>query len=86
MSVHPVIDAIRQARRVRGWKQSDLAAAARVGVNTISAWESGAKEPQLGRLLPVLDALNLHLVVVPCCAATHPAQALPAGERQGVGA
>lgn len=65
MRIHPVIDAIRQARREKGWSQARLAEASGVSVTAIGGWEDGTHSPQLAQLARVLDVLALRLDVLP---------------------
>ncbi len=49
---------VRAARKARGWSQSDLAEAAGVAPNTVSAIEAG-RNTRPGSLRSVLDALGI---------------------------
>ena len=49
---------LRAARAILGWKQTDLAEASGVFVNTIKAYESGASDPKRSTELALKRALS----------------------------
>lgn len=57
--------AIRRARADRGWTQGELADRADVGRPWLSELEGGKRTAQIGRVLSVLDALELVVDLVP---------------------
>ncbi|MDZ7732547.1 MAG: helix-turn-helix domain-containing protein [Acidimicrobiia bacterium] len=57
--------AIRRARTDRGWTQSQLARRARVGRPWLSELEGGKRTAELGRVLAVLEALDLAVTLAP---------------------
>lgn len=84
MKVHPVVDAIRQARKVRRWTQADLAKASGVSETAISGWEAGSTSPQLAVLVRVLDVLSLRLDALPyATCADRPAIRVDPAQRFG---
>lgn len=54
---------VRQARRVQGLRQDQLAAAAGVGVRFLVELERGKPTVRLGKVLAVLNALGCRLEV-----------------------
>lgn len=56
-------NAIRRARKRRGWSQSDLGARAGLRQETISLIESGHPAAKLETLLAVLGALDLEFLI-----------------------
>lgn len=74
MKVHAVVDAMRDARRARGWSPADLARESGAAhENTIRAWETGQRSPRIDQIAPVLATLGLSL------AAAEPVLSLPEG-------
>jgi transcriptional regulator with XRE-family HTH domain len=65
MRVHPVVDAIRQAYKARGWTRRQLADRAGIHLHTVDAWEYKGVAPRLDQLTAVADALGLRLDLVP---------------------
>jgi transcriptional regulator with XRE-family HTH domain len=65
VKVHPVVDAIRQARLACGWTRAQLATAAGMHLRTIDSWETGASTPNVEHAGIVLAALGLRLTAVP---------------------
>ena len=57
--------AIRRARTDRGWTQAELADRARVGRQWLSELEGGKRTAELGRVLAVLEALELAVTLTP---------------------
>ncbi|MCC5951001.1 MAG: helix-turn-helix transcriptional regulator [Acidimicrobiia bacterium] len=57
--------AIRRARSDRSWTQAELAERARVGRPWLSELEGGKRTAELGRVLAVLEALQLTVTLVP---------------------
>ncbi|HEV2999717.1 MAG TPA: helix-turn-helix transcriptional regulator [Solirubrobacteraceae bacterium] len=57
--------AIRDARRRAGLTQADLARRARTSQATLSAYETGRKEPSISTLERVLAAAGAQLTVAP---------------------
>jgi HTH-type transcriptional regulator/antitoxin HipB len=57
--------AVRQGRVARGWSQAHLAAAAGVGRRFVVDVESGHARAELGKVLAVLDALEIHALALP---------------------
>jgi HTH-type transcriptional regulator/antitoxin HipB len=57
--------AIRRARADRGWTQTELADRAGVGRPWLSELESGKRRAELGRVLAVLEALQLVITLSP---------------------
>lgn len=58
-------NAIRRARKKRGWNQSILAEKAALRQETISLIENGSPTTRLETLLSVLAALDLELQIAP---------------------
>lgn len=60
---------LRQARAVGRLTQAELAQAAGVAPSTISAWETGARQPTLEQLATVLGAagVEVHLTTRRSC-------------------
>lgn len=74
MKLHPVIEAMRDARLARGWTVRDLAReSGGAHENTIWAWEGGRSSPKVEQLAPVLAVLGLELT------AEEPVLRLPVG-------
>lgn len=65
MKVHPVVDAVRRARKAKGWTRRQLAARAGVHLHTMDGWEYHGAAPRLDHLTAVADALGLRLDLVP---------------------
>lgn len=57
---------IREFRKARGLKQSDLAEAIGVSKTIISRYEKGDACPSMGRLLKIANALDLPLAILIC--------------------
>ncbi|MCE5975060.1 helix-turn-helix domain-containing protein [Sinirhodobacter sp. WL0062] len=57
-------EAIRRARKARGWTQSDISARTNLRVATISSLENGDAGTKLATLLAVMAALGLEFRVV----------------------
>ena len=51
-----VPELLREARKQRGWSQSQLAAAARTTQPAVARWESGRVSPRVDSLRRVLEA------------------------------
>lgn len=65
MKVHPVVEAMREARKARGWSVAELARRAGTTANTVSRWETGESSPMLEHLTAVLATLGSRVVVAP---------------------
>lgn len=73
MSTRPIVvrdpvaigRALRDARRLHGWTQQQLAVQAGVGQPTVSNVERGTTNTPVGSLLRILAALGLDLAVLP---------------------
>jgi transcriptional regulator with XRE-family HTH domain len=52
---------LKQARRRLGWRQTDLAQAAKVGIATIRRIEQEAMEPRLATARRIADALGIRV-------------------------
>ena len=61
---------IRRARADRGWTQADLADRANVGRPWLSELEGGKRTAELGRVLAVIEALQLVVDLTPAPAAS----------------
>ncbi len=57
--------AIRRARSDRGWTQAELADRAQVGRQWLSEIEGGKRTAELGRVLAVLEVLQLAITLTP---------------------
>jgi y4mF family transcriptional regulator len=57
--------AVRRARSDRGWTQAELADRARVGRQWLSELEGGKRTAEVGRVLAVLEALQLAITLEP---------------------
>ncbi len=57
--------AIRRARADRGWTQAELADRAHVGRQWLSELEGGKRTAELGRVLSVVEALQLAVALMP---------------------
>ncbi len=58
-------EAVRRARKDRGMSQAELANAAGVGRPWLSELETGKRTVELGRVLLVLNAMDLAIAFVP---------------------
>lgn len=75
---------IARARRYAGVTQSELAAAVGCAQSHISNWEAGKREPGVGDLLAIADALAVPLeALLPTKASTDVRQAFEDGLRRG---
>ena len=74
-SPEAVADAVRDARRAQGWTQAQLAARAHVGRRFVVTLESGHERAELGKVLSILEALEIHAVALP-----EPPEAKPLAE------
>ena len=54
---------VRQARKLRGWTQTELARAARIPQSSVARWESGRVSPRVDSLRRVLEAAGLRVQV-----------------------
>ncbi|MDO1559503.1 helix-turn-helix domain-containing protein [Brevundimonas sp. 2R-24] len=80
--MEPLVDALRQARREKGWSQRDLSARAHLTQAQISRIENGEVDPQVSTLLELARSLDLDLQLVPRSAITAVEAAVrSAGER-----
>lgn len=64
-SVEAIGEAVREARREQGLTQGGLASKARVGRRFIVDLEAGHLRAELGKVLAVLEALDIHAVALP---------------------
>lgn len=64
-SVEAIGEAVREARREQGLSQGGLASKARVGRRFIVDLEAGHLRAELGKVLAVLEALDIHAVALP---------------------
>jgi transcriptional regulator with XRE-family HTH domain len=69
---------LRQLRRLKGWTQRELAAAAGMGVATIQRLERGEREPRPGTMRRIAEALGVRIGSVDEFAAPRPER--PQGE------
>lgn len=58
-----VPELLREARRARGWSQSQLAAAAGLSQSVIARWESGRVSPRLDSLVKLIEAAGFKLQI-----------------------
>lgn len=80
--LEPLGDALRQARREKGWSQRDLSARAHLTQAQISRIENGEVDLQVSTLLELARSLDLDLQLVPRSAITAVEAAVrSAGER-----
>lgn len=80
--LEPLADALRQARREKGWSQRDLSARAHLTQAQISRIENGEVDLQVSTLLELARSLDLDLQLVPRSAITAVEAAVrSAGER-----
>lgn len=63
-------DAVRSERARRDWTQSYLAEKAHVGRRFIVDVESGHPRAELGKVLAVLEALEIHATALPSVASS----------------
>lgn len=54
-------EAIRKARKSKGYTISDLARKAGITFQTLIKWEKGDTYPNLFNLIPIADVLNISL-------------------------
>lgn len=57
--------AVREGRSEKGWTQTELAHNAGVGRRFIVDLEAGHMRAELGKVLSVLEALDIHAVALP---------------------
>lgn len=60
-----VADAVRGVRRERGLPQIELARQANVGRRFLQDLEAGHPRAEIGKVLDVLDALDIHAIALP---------------------
>lgn len=60
-----VAEAVRSSRRARGWSQEHLAKQAGVGRRFVHDLEVGHPRAEIGKVLDVLDALEIHAIALP---------------------
>lgn len=60
-----VAEAVRSFRRDRGWTQELLAEKAGVGRRFVHDLESGHARAEIGKVLDVLDALEIQAIALP---------------------
>lgn len=65
MNTSEIGNFIRTTRKQQGLRQSELAAAANVGVRFLIELEGGKDTAQIGKVLSVLQALGIDLQLVP---------------------
>jgi HTH-type transcriptional regulator / antitoxin HipB len=78
---------VRQRRQALGWPQGKLAAAAGVSRPWVSEFEKGKTSVEAGLVFAVLDALGLHVNVIPSSSSrtltTRNVAAFQQGEKAG---
>lgn len=57
--------AIREGRKSKGWTQGELAVRAKVGRRFVIELEAGHMRAELGKVLAVLETLDIHAVALP---------------------
>ena len=62
-SANSLVQALRRARRIRGYSLRDLATKAGASYSSLSAYENGVKSPTLKTYLKLIDACDLALDV-----------------------
>ena len=62
-SIQDLVASVRGRRQSLGWTQSELANRAHVSRQWISAFEAGKPTAELGLVIRLLDALDLHLTL-----------------------
>lgn len=75
---------LREARRRRGWSQSQLARRSGVSQSVISAYESGSREPSVAALRRIGRAMDLELVFVSARAPRGPDPSVMAKQLEDV--
>lgn len=71
-TVDAVAQAVREGRQDKGWTQAQLATNSGVGRRFIVELEAGHMRAELGKVLAVLEALDIHAVALP---------SIPSGKR-----
>lgn len=64
MRIHSVVDAVRQARKAKGWTRRQLADKAGIHLHTMDGWEYNGATPSFEHITAVVAALGLRLDVV----------------------
>lgn len=64
-TVEAVGKAVRDGRSEKGWTQGELAEKAGVGRRFVVELEAGHMRAELGKVLNVLEALDVHAVALP---------------------
>jgi transcriptional regulator with XRE-family HTH domain len=59
---HDFGERVRAARKAKGWKQKELAAAVSVEPVTVSRWERGEHMPDVGMIQRIADATDQPIV------------------------
>ena len=54
--------AIREARKAKGYTQEQLASAAGIAINSLSRYENDERQPNIDILGKIADALNMNLI------------------------
>ncbi len=80
--LEPFAEAIRQARRQKGWSQRELSARARMPQAQISRFETGSLDPQVSTLVELARTLDLDLQLVPRAALTAVGAAVRSAEQR----
>jgi HTH-type transcriptional regulator/antitoxin HipB len=57
--------AVREGRKAAGWTQAELATRAGVGRRFVVDLEAGHERAELGKVLAVLEALDIHATALP---------------------